>query len=282
MKYRELIDSLYEKYLRKVLRKRCSGWIRTSGDGAEDVDCYGVHLKVNENETVNVSAFDGTMITLREYPNERPEDFTERQIPINEVSHKDFVIIHYLGLSRIEFRGLSDLFWSEVFRIPGYLRWTDRIKSEIRQRRFNLKKFETVERIDLLKVYLKHNKKGVRFSTVTELMLVEHGHEYFSHPRKDEIHEETRFLRNTLCELGELGEGNEGYYVTGKGYMAIVDSEEDERKHTENLMLQKKLVYLTFILAISGIAAGYDQFERLGAWGAQRLSSLVQFVSSLW
>ncbi len=275
-------NEYYKKHLKKVLDRRCSGWIRTSGDGAEEVDCYGVRIRTCEGETINVSNFDGQIITLREYPNERAEDFTERTIEFSEVSRSDFIVTHYLGLSRIEFHGLGDLYWSELFGIPTLLRWKDNLKTKVKQSRFNLKKFESIERIEFLKLLLKHNKKGVRFSTITELMLAEHGHEYFHHPRKDEFHEETRYLRNTIAELGEIEEGTNGYFVTGKGYMAIVDSEEDERKHTENLMLQKKLVYLTLILAITGIAAGFAQIKSFIDWIIQISASLAATLASLW
>ena len=253
----------------------------TSGTGLEDVDCYGVNLYVEGGTLENVSTVSATHLTLRTYPNERPEDFVEREIPLDGLSPKDFTVIHYRGGDDIRFNGLADLFWSELFRVPELLRWKSRFVKRWRQSKFNRKKFESLDRISFLRTILKHNKSTTSLGGITELMLREYGHEYFHHPQMEIFQEEARFMKNTLVEIGDLKEVN-GFMITGQGYMAIVNFEEEERKHNESIVLQRRITYLTLVLAITGIATSWDQFVKLYCWLETYTSSMVNILSNLW
>jgi len=70
--------------------------------------------------------------------------------------------------------------------------------------------------------------------------------------------------------------------MTGQGYLAIVDHEEEDRKHNETLALQKIIVRLTVVLAAATVAASWTVFEKLLCWGKAHFLVLAEHLSKLW
>ncbi|MDG3066584.1 hypothetical protein ACFQ4M_03215 [Thauera mechernichensis] len=77
------------------------------------------------------------------------------------------------------------------------------------------------------------------------------------HPDRDSQRLKLRFYLRSLVDTGELRELNGGYEVTGNALRAIEEYEEQERKHTESVKTQRKIMWLTLVIAfLTAVQAG--------------------------
>ena len=73
------------------------------------------------------------------------------------------------------------------------------------------------------------------------------------HPSGDEQQKKLGLYLDSLEESKELRKVNDEYVVTGKAISTIEKYEEEERRHTEAVKLQRKMFWLTILLLIVGI-----------------------------
>ena len=75
----------------------------------------------------------------------------------------------------------------------------------------------------------------------------------FLHPSWEVQHKKMVLYLESLVSSGELSKINDEYVVTGKTISTIEKYEEDERRHTEAVKLQKKMFWLAIIAMIFAI-----------------------------
>jgi hypothetical protein len=69
----------------------------------------------------------------------------------------------------------------------------------------------------------------------------------FLHPSWEAQYEKLKLYLDSLVSSGEVEKINDEYVVTGKAISTIEKYEEDERRHTEAVKLQRKMLWLTII-----------------------------------
>lgn len=72
----------------------------------------------------------------------------------------------------------------------------------------------------------------------------------FLHPSKDAQQEKLELYLDSLVNSGELERVNNEYVVKGAAISTIEKYEEDERRHTEAVKLQRKMFWLTVVALI--------------------------------
>ncbi len=73
------------------------------------------------------------------------------------------------------------------------------------------------------------------------------------HPSAYEQQNRLELYLDSLVESGDLRKVNREYVVTGKAISTIEKYEEEERRHTEAVKLQKRMVLLTILIAFVAI-----------------------------
>jgi hypothetical protein len=75
----------------------------------------------------------------------------------------------------------------------------------------------------------------------------------FLHPSWEVQHRKVELYLESLVLSGELKKVNDEYVVTGRAISTIERYEEEERRHTEAVKLQKKMFWLTIVAVIFAI-----------------------------
>ena len=70
------------------------------------------------------------------------------------------------------------------------------------------------------------------------------------HPDQDSERRKLKFYLESLVDTGELKIVNYKYVLTGHAVRAIEEYEEQERKHTENVKIQRRMFWLTLAIAL--------------------------------
>ncbi|MCB2168872.1 MAG: hypothetical protein KQI78_14525 [Deltaproteobacteria bacterium] len=87
------------------------------------------------------------------------------------------------------------------------------------------------------------------------------------HPRGEQEHNKLELYLKSLVDSGDLREINQEYVVTGKAITTIQNYEEEERLHVENVKLQRKMFWVTLILAfLALIQSGLLQLPTIIDW----------------
>ena len=102
-------------------------------------------------------------------------------------------------------------------------------------------------------------------------LIFKYQYRWWNHPHKDRLQEEADFMLNVLARTEEIAPHDRlGKEITGKGILAIAEYEENERKHKEAMGLQRWIVLLTVVLAITPLSpylSGVREFiEGIGVW----------------
>lgn len=70
------------------------------------------------------------------------------------------------------------------------------------------------------------------------------------HPYGDAQHKKVKFYLDSLVPSGELDEIDYKYSVAGDALRTIEEYEEEERKHTETVKMQRRMFWLTLVIAL--------------------------------
>ena len=138
------------------------------------------------------------------------------------------------------------------------------------QNSFNKKKLITKQRIDLLRFMLNdqldRSHNGI---DIIDLMTKIYSLRWIMHPSRDHEERKLELYLESLVLSGDISKIDREYVVTGKALSTLEKYEEDERRHSEAVILQKKMVSLTFIIA----------FLALVQSGVVKLPVLIDFSS---
>ena len=90
-----------------------------------------------------------------------------------------------------------------------------------------------------------------------DLMTALYSIKWFSHPQGAAARQRLEFYLESLVETGELQKINHKYVVTGQALQAMEEYEEQERKHTENVKIQSRALWVAFaVAALTVVQAG--------------------------
>lgn len=248
-----MLKNLVSKWLLpKVISRSCESRIPRSGEEGEKVNCFVVALDRDNEPFFVATGFEKGLLTGLRWNGERYAE--EHSISINDLNDGNLRITHYYGLSEVIYSSVYDLAWNYLSKFV-YLRiHLYRYISSAHQYFFNKKKLVTKKRMELIQFMMndqldrEHNGIGV-----IDLMTKLYSIKWVLHPSADEQQDRLELYLDSLVESGELRKVNTEYVVTGKAISTIEKYEEEERRHTEAVKLQKKMVSLTILIAFVAI-----------------------------
>ncbi len=130
-----------------------------------------------------------------------------------------------------------------------------------KQRLYNVKTLIRQERIDVLRVLLREVLEGEekfdKFWMINRL----YGPRSSAHPGFAQLLKYYDMLLDSLVDTGELLKDGTGYVVAPKAFTTIAEYEEDDRRHKNQINLQRLIVVLTVCLVIVGLLQAIVTWE---------------------
>lgn len=241
--------------LKTVLSRPCESRIPRSGDKGAAVNCFVTAIDNGEEPYLIVQSLDGDQLNCIQW--DGGSYSTACSFPITDFGPSDFRITHYYGLSQVRFFGILDYVVNRTTRWPYITIHTVRLLSQFDQYLFNKKKLISKERKGLLKVLVNEALDGHPEHETLDLMTALYSIKWFSHPQGTEAQQRLEFYLESLVETGELRKVNYKYVVTGHALRAIEEYEEQERKHTENVKIQSRALWVAVaVAALTVVQAG--------------------------
>jgi hypothetical protein len=195
---------------------------------------------------------------------------TAIDVSLATIEGQDLSVTHFYGHSEVEYRGVFDFALGRTFFLPYIKIHLVRAIESVDQYFFNKKKLFTKQRTDLLKFLVRRRLDGESISSPFELMTGLYSVRWVYHPDKDSQVKRLTFYLDSLVNTGELRRVDHKYELTGRALEAIEVYEEQERKHTENVKVQRRMFWLTLAIAfLTGAQAGLYKLPALldlSAW----------------
>ncbi len=244
---------LYRWLLPRLISKACESRIPRSGNKGEKVNCYVVAIDCDSSPYFIASTFDGDVLTgLKWNGSSYSDNFT---MSISDIERGSLNITHYYGLSEITYDNIHDVAWHYITRFIYLKIHVYRYIDSTYQYFFNKRKLITKKRMELLRLMmddqLDRTHNGI---SSFDLMTKIYSMRLFLHPSWEFQHKKMELYLGSLVSSGELEKTNSReYVVTGKAISTIENYEEDERRHTEAVKLQRKIFWLTLIAVIFAV-----------------------------
>jgi hypothetical protein len=176
---------------------------------------------------------------------------------LKAIESRDISITHFYGYSEVQYTGILDFTLGRTLFLPYFKIHLVRAIESADQYFFNKKKLLTKQRIDLLRFLVQRQLEGKPISSPIDLMTGLYSVKWVLHPDGDPQQERLRFYLDSLVDTGELRNIDHKYQLTGEALKAIEVYEEQERKHTENVKMQRRMLLLTLaIVFLTGAQAG--------------------------
>jgi hypothetical protein len=257
-------------FIPKILSKSCPDRIPRTGSKAEKINCYIVALDKDDSpyfialkaddKKLYGDIWDGTSYK------------SGGELTWEEFNDYKLRITHYYGIAEVWFDSIFRYLWHTISKHVYIEIQAKRKINELDQYFFNKKKLVTKKRIELLQFMIEdqvnrtHN--GINsFDLMTKLYSVK----WVMHPTEIEQNRKLELYLDSLVKSGELEKVNNEYVVSGVAIQTIEKYEEEERKHVEAVKLQKKMLYLTIIVAAMAIIQA----------GVVKLPTLIDFSNQI-
>ena len=238
--------------LPKIISRSCDSRIPRSGSEGKRVNCFVVALDRENGPFFVATGFEKDILFGLKWDGERYAD--DGSVSIDEFNNGEIRITHYYGLSEVIYSNLYELTWNYLFRIVYLKIHVYRYINSAHQYFFNKKKLITKKRMELIQFMmndqLDRERQGIG---VIELMTKLYSIKWVLHPSADEQQNKLELYLDSLVDSGDLRKVSTEYVVTGKSISTIEKYEEEERRHSEAVKLQKKMVSLTILIAFVAI-----------------------------
>lgn len=260
-----IAQHLFKPVLRKVLGRACESRIPRSGDEGAKVNCFVTSIDREGDPYLIVLSLFGNDLSCIEWDGSKY--CIERTLPLESLRLAEFRITHYYGHSEIQYSGVLDFLRNRLLPWPYLQIHVVRKLSGLDQYFFNKKKLITRQRSDLLKFLIERALDGKTDHEPLDLMTDLYSMKWFLHPYGEEEQRKLEFHLDALVETGELRKINHKYVLTGFALRAIEESEEQERKHTENVKMQRRMLWLTAVIAaLTVVQAGLVKLPAFLDW----------------
>jgi len=252
--------------IHRALRKKSPRRITYSQEGTHKIDCFTTFLRNESENDLDMIVDDMDDTKIRGFQLEGQSYSQEKELEISELYKCDLTIIHYLRHAQTKYDSALDFWYGQVTLLPQRFL----IKQSIIQWfRVKTTRFRH-DRMDVLKTLVQKNLECAR----GEGMFAEHGEaqsylglfesmygtEVFAHPKHDKELKRFRFILDSLVEGGELSQNNGRYELKGRALSTIADYEEAERRHSDSVRQNRRLVWLTLLIAVATLLQAYSAF----------------------
>lgn len=230
------------------LRRPSPDRIPRSGDAAKNVDCYTTRVILDPDNHLIVRSADGDALHCLEWDGTQ---FSIQSIrDLHDLLKHRFEFTHFYGPWTITYSGWFDLAIGRIFRLPYIRAWVSTKLNAIFQGLYNRRKLVTKQRIDLLKVVLYAQLNGRESVSSLSVMSLIHTDRWYFHPNHEAEHHRVRFYLDALAETKDLIKNGIDYQISGHGIAAIERYEEEERKHSESISSQRRMLGLTLVIVL--------------------------------
>lgn len=256
-------EYLYRLMLPILIANACESRIPRSGEKGQGVNCFVVAIDRESSPYFLATSYENKKLTGLIWNHDKYSD--ECSLDISELKNGELRVTHFYGLAEVTYNNIYDIVW-HYFTKMIYLKINlYRHIDTTHQYFFNKRKFFTKKRMDLLQFMindqLDRTHKGIG---AIDLMTKLYSIKWVLHPSADEQQEKLELYLDSLVESGELEKINSKYIVTGKSISTVERYEEQERKHTEAVKLQKKMFWLTVVIAlVAAVQAGIIKLPTL-------------------
>lgn len=242
----------YRRLLPRLIAKACESRIPRSGKKGEEVNCYVTALDRGDSPYFVATAIDGDVLTGLKYDgNSYAEKAT---ISISDLEDGTLRITHYYGLFEITYHSIYDVAFHYITRLIYLKIRVYRYIDKTFQYFFNKRKIVSKRRMDLLRFMmddqLDRTHKGIRSFDLLEKLF---STRLFLHPSFDVQHKKLKLYLDSLVSSGEIEKISNEYVVTGRALSTLEKWEEEERRHTEAVKLQRKMFWLAIIALIFAV-----------------------------
>lgn len=260
---------LYGWILPRILQKKCDPVISRSGKKGEAVNCYVIEIFRAGSPFFLARCMDGNIVKGQEWDGASYSN--EKVFSLADFAAESVTITHYYGLTEIIYDNAFDFLWNYLTRLVYLKVRLYRHIDSTHQYFFNKRKLFTKKRMDLLQFMMEdqldRSHAGV---CALDLLAKIYSYRMFLHPSREKQLDRLKLYLESLVSSGELDERNGEYVVTGKAIATLERYEEEERRHTEAVKLQRQLVLLTVLIVV--LAAVQS--------GIVRLPTLIDFAVS--
>jgi hypothetical protein len=230
-----------------ALGRAAPAQIPRSGDEGKAVNYYLTRVHRKTGHPLVIESADGNMLNCLEFDGDRYAIQTKHEF--ESLLKEKFEFKHYHGLATTTYSGWLDFALGWIFKGPYIKAWFYFKRADFLQSIYNRKKLVTKQRIDLLKVILDTQLNGTDRLCSLSIMTLIHTDMWYLHPKGDEHLHRMEFYLNALSETNLLARSGTDYSITGQGIDAIERYEEEERKHSENIGSQRRMFWLTIVIA---------------------------------
>jgi len=240
--------SLKRALLEIPLRRPSPDRIPRSGDEGAAVDCYTTRVMRDGDEPLIIESASGSTLNCLEFDGNRYSIESTKEF--SELLPYKFEFTHYHGLCTTTYFGWLDLAIGRIFRLP-YIKaklyvWYHNFAQGL----YNRRKLVTKQRIDLLKIILDAQVNGHDKLSSLSVMSLIHTDRWYGHPNQEDEHHRIEFYLEKLVETNDLVRNGIDYQISGQGVAAIEIYEEQERQHSENISSQRRMFWLTIVIAL--------------------------------
>ncbi len=234
--------------------------IPLTGSGIKGQDYYSVSLiradKQISDLLVQKSGKRG--VACREWDGER---YSRRQIiPWTELKGACIEIRHYLEGHEFRFNSAGSFFWRETLCLPKLTILKQRISQSIYNARTPVRssRIELLKRLVERRVHFYEEQRSYRIinengDSIVTLLTEIYGLKVFGHPRKDAYYARLLIDLDSLIATKDVRMVEIGYVATGNAVETIAVYEQENRQHMDDKIHNRRIFWLTVILAIVGI-----------------------------
>lgn len=237
----------FKRILPEILSYACPPRIPRSGREGASVNCYSIFIDKNQEPYLLVKNIKKDTLHCIKWNGAEYKD--ELDIFYGDVNFSEMVIIHCCGLNDFKYINVNDFIISYYTRYPYILSYFTEKIGNIDQYFFNKKKIVTKRRMDLLKFLSDYSNETGNDIDMLTIMAKLYTKKWILHPGSNVELRKLELYLAALEENGEVERKKDGYKVKGKALLSIEEYEEQERKHTDNIKIQRKLFWLTILIA---------------------------------
>lgn len=245
-----LSSDALRRCLKQAELRKSPDLVPRTGEEAEKLRSVTVYFELDGAQYL-FDAVRGDDVLARKLRGQQYRDKVE--LSIYDVWRSKPHIIQYWGLQSFEFDTWAGFSRERAFHLSALQAWMKKMRLELKDRRLQSRKAISIERFQLIRIVGDLSGRGVgrpgQGAIATELL----GKQWERYQANLAPFNQMRRMLEALVELGELSSRNHTYAVTGKGVAALSQYEEEERKHKEAIALQKKIAWLTIVMALAAL-----------------------------
>lgn len=248
-----MIRGRFHKWLLpSILKKPCPERIPRTGERAQSIDCYVVAFDDGEIPYFIATSVIPNGLKGIKWNGSMYAD--EVELTWGELEEKDLRISHYYGTVEITYTSIYRYLWNKVTKLIYFRIHSQRLIDNVDQYLYNKRELSNKQRIELLQFMFEDQVKREHDGIdIIDLMTKLYSIKWVLHPTRNEQQKKLSLYLDSLVESKDLTQKNDQYVITGRAITTLEKYVIEERKHLETVKLQKKMFWLTLILAIMAI-----------------------------